>query len=99
MFKYTSRLVISPGLVATPILLISDYIRYRRIECMIVLIVFCITAATAVRDLIHNQQFHDMDIWWLPFRYMALELGIVFVMVLEQKRLFETIASQKKVWK
>lgn len=95
MFTYTSRFIIGPALVIIPILLIIDYLKRRRIECMIVLVAFCITAVTATRDLIYNQQFYDMDIWWLPFGYMALEIGIIFVLVLEQRTLFRTIAQQK----
>ncbi len=96
MFQLTSRFVIGPALVIIPIVLIIEYVKRKRIDCLIVFIAFCITALTATRDLIHNQQFRDMDIWWLPFGYMALEIGIIFVMVLEQKNLFRTIASQKR---
>jgi CheY-like chemotaxis protein len=96
MFTYTSRFVIGPSLLIIPVLMLINYLKYRRIECMIVLFSFCITAVTAIRDLIYNQRYYDMDIWWLPFGYMALEIGIIFVLVLEQRKLFKTIARQKK---
>ena len=96
IFSYTSRFVIGPGLFIIPVLLVLEFIRKKRIEALIIFFAFSITAITAVRDLIYNQKFQDPEIWWLPVGYMALEIGIIIVIVLEQNTLFKTIALQKK---
>ncbi len=96
MFKYTSRFVIAPGLFIIPFFLIWEYVRKKRIEALIIFFSFSITAITAFRDLIYNQRFQDPEIWWLPVGYMALEIGIIIVMVMEKNNLFKTIAFQKK---
>ena len=80
----------------SPILLFWESIRKKRIEALIIFIAFTITDIAAVRDLIYDQNFKDAEIWWLPIGYMVLEIGIIIVMVLEQKNLFKTIAKQKK---
>ncbi|MCP3874525.1 MAG: response regulator [Desulfobacteraceae bacterium] len=97
LFKLTSRFIIGPGLFIIPAILLWESIRKKRIEAFIIFIAFSVTASTAVRDLIYNQNFKDTEIWLLPIGYMVLEIGIIIVMVLEQKYLFNTIASQKKV--
>ncbi len=96
VFKIISRFIIGPGLFIIPGILLWESIRKKRIEAFIIFIAFSITAATAIRDLIYNQSFKDPEIWYLPFGYMALEVGIIIVMVLEQKNLFKKIAFQKK---
>jgi len=96
LFRITARFIIGPGLLIIPILLLWEFIQKKRSQALIIFIAFSITAVTAVRDLIYSQNFKDAEIWWLPFGYMALEIGITFIMVLEQKNLFNTIAVQKK---
>ncbi len=96
LFKITSRFIIGPGLFIIPVILLWESIRKKRVEAFIIFIAFSITAGTAVRDLIYNQSFKNPEIWWLPVGYMILEVGIIIVMVLEQKDLFKTIAKQKR---
>ncbi len=96
LFSITSRLVIGPGLFIIPVLMVWDYIRHKRIESILILVSFTITAAAALRDLHYTRHFLQADIWSLPIGYMAMEIGIVLVLTLEQKRLFTTIARQKR---
>ncbi|MBU1342706.1 MAG: response regulator, partial [Proteobacteria bacterium] len=96
LFKITSRFVIGPALFILPLILLWEFIRKKRIEALIIFITFSFTAVTAVRDLMYTGTFQDPEMYWLPIGYMALEIGIIFVMVLEQKNLFSTIAAQKK---
>ena len=53
------------------------------------------TAVTAIRDLHYDRIYTQPDLWWLPIGYMTMEIGIVIVLMLEQKALFTTIARQK----
>ncbi|MBU4129343.1 MAG: response regulator [Proteobacteria bacterium] len=96
VFIITSRWIIGPGLIIIPVLVVGDFFRKKRIESIIVAISFLATAVAAIRDLHFSQNFRDADIWCLPIGYMVLEIGIVIVMVIEQKRLFKTIDAQKK---
>lgn len=96
LFKITSQFMIGPGLFILPTLLFWEFIKKKRIEALIIAIAFSITSLTAVRDLSYTKNFLDPEIYWLPFGYMALEIGIIFVIVLEQNSVFKTIAAQKK---
>ncbi len=95
LFTITSRWIIGPGLFVIPILVVVDFFRKKRIESIIVAISFIAATVAALRDLHYSQNFKDVDIWCLPIGYMVLEIGIIIVMVLEQKRIFKTIAAQK----
>jgi CheY-like chemotaxis protein/signal transduction histidine kinase len=95
LFTITSRWIIGPGLLVIPVLVVADFFKKKRIESIIVAVSFMATAVAAIRDLHYSQNFKDVDIWYLPIGYMVLEIGIIIVMVLEQKRLFKTIAAQR----
>ncbi len=96
LFGVFSKWIIGPGLFIIPLIMLWDYLRTRRRESILILIAFSVTAVAALRDLKYAQEFVSADVWSLPLGYMAMEIGIVFVLALEQKRLFNTIASQKK---
>jgi len=96
IFIITSRFVIGPGLFLIPALLARELIRQKTIETFIVLFSFSVVSIAAIRDMVYNQNFQSAEIWLLPFAFFIFEVGIVLVMVLEQKNLFKTIAAQKK---
>ena len=96
LFSWTSRLVIGPSLVLMPLMLLRDFLKTRRIESCIIFGAMLITVGTAVRDLTINQRFMDAEVWSLPIGYMILEISIVVVIMIEQKKLFATVAAQKK---
>jgi signal transduction histidine kinase/ActR/RegA family two-component response regulator len=96
IFKLCSNIVIRPGLIIIPIVLLAESIRKKKIELFIIFTAFSITAMTAVRDLIYAQTYQNVEILWLPAGYTILETVIIIVIALAQKNLFNIIESQKK---
>ncbi len=96
VFSHTATWLIGPALVVIPLIMAWDFLQNRRKESVIMLVSFTITAITAFRDLKYDRDFIQADVWSLPLGYMAMEVGIVLVLVLEQKKMFTTIAAQKK---
>ncbi|MBU2429561.1 MAG: hypothetical protein KKH99_02615, partial [Proteobacteria bacterium] len=96
LYRFLSRLITTPGLIIIPILLLLDFIRKKKPETLIILICFFIAVTSAIHDLILHEKSYNAEYLWLPIGYMSLEIGIIFVMVLEQKRLFLTVAAKKR---
>lgn len=96
LFKLTSALFPIPGIIGVIILLIWETFRKKRLEAFIILITFIICAAAAQRDLLLAQSLKNAEFLLLPLGYLVLEIGIIFVMVIEQKNMVTTIAAQKK---
>ncbi|WDP92986.1 MAG: response regulator [Desulfobacter sp.] len=95
-FSLTSAWLIGPGLVTVLLILLWDMIRTRRKASVIMVVSFSLTALAAFRDLAFERSFTQADVWVLPIGYMAMEIGMIMVLVLEQKKMFTTIARQKK---
>ncbi len=96
LFTITSQWIIGPGLFIIPVLVAVNFFRRKRIESIIVALAFSAAAAAAIRDLHYSRNFQNVDIWCLPIGYMVLEIGLIVVLVLEQKQLFKTVAAQKE---
>ncbi len=97
LFAITSAWLIGPGLFIIPVIMLLDLWRKKRWESLIILISFLAAAVTALRDLHYDRIFAQPDLWWLPMGYMTMEIGIVIVLMLEQKALFTTVARQKRL--
>ncbi len=96
LFKTCSDIIIRPGLIIIPIVLLVEFVRKRKIELLIIFVAFSITAMTAVRDLIYAQAYQNVEVLWLPVGYIILETAIIIVMALDRKKLFNIIETQKK---
>ena len=96
LFAITSSFLIGPGLLVITMMIFVDLLRRKRPESLIILVAFLITAIAAIRDLHYDRIYTQPDLWWLPMGYMTMEIGIVIVLMLEQKQMFNTIAQQKR---
>ena len=95
LFSLISNIMIGPALVILPLVLLFDFIRYKKKEALIVFIAFSITTVTALRDLHYVKNFKDSEIWWITFGYLCLEIGIILVLTLEQRALLKKMNLQK----
>lgn len=95
LFKRIFLFGITPVLVVILGMVLKDYLKHKKAESLILFISFAMTAIAAIRDLFYTQNFLEANEWWFPLGFMILEVGIIFLLAMDQKRLFQTIGSQK----
>jgi len=95
-FDITSNLILAPVFILSPILMLIDYRRNKRVESLIILVAILITVSTSFYDMIMVKKFIDPEISFLSVGYLLLEISMVFGVLMKYKRLFQTVAVQKK---
>lgn len=89
LFTISSNFFITPAIIFGITLLIISVIKYKRKSSIFILIGFAVVVATSLRDIRYLTNSITPYSWSVPFGYIALAIGLFFILALEQSRIFE----------
>ena len=95
-FDITSKCIITPVLLVSPLMFTYTWIKVRRPGALIIMLAIYVLAGASLHDLIYFKNYISPYIWLLPVGYMIVEFAISIILALEQAYMTDKIARQSK---